>query len=158
MDVKVVYSDQPSAQPGGRVLEHSGGADDIDKGFHGKYVSLVPVYTKDIREAAVSFEVITQGNGSVDEGLRMCQVSKFLPTLTSKFNVSDNSSNYFRAVDSSGDVATDNTPLPTLTHEKITWSVFVFLLCMSGTTGHLDTLLPTFNRPVNEISGLKIFE
>ncbi|KAK0481302.1 hypothetical protein IW261DRAFT_1562591 [Armillaria novae-zelandiae] len=55
-DVKVVYSDEASGQPDGR-------------GFGGKYVSLVPVYTKDIREAAVSFEVIIQADPIHEEGL-----------------------------------------------------------------------------------------
>ncbi|KAK0214551.1 hypothetical protein IW262DRAFT_277519 [Armillaria fumosa] len=68
-DVKVVYSAQASGQPDGRVLEYSGGKSDINKGFDGKYVSLVPVYTKDIREAAVTFEVIIQHNRDREKGL-----------------------------------------------------------------------------------------
>ncbi|SJL14602.1 uncharacterized protein ARMOST_18065 [Armillaria ostoyae] len=67
-DVKVVYSDQASGKPDGRVLEYTGRDDDINAGAKGKCVSLVPVYTNDIREAAVSFENITQGDAS-REGL-----------------------------------------------------------------------------------------
>ncbi|KAK0452878.1 uncharacterized protein EV420DRAFT_1749699 [Desarmillaria tabescens] len=61
-DVKVVYSDQPSGKPEERVREYSGGNDDINAGFKGKYVSLVPVYTYDIREAATFFDVIIQSS------------------------------------------------------------------------------------------------
>ncbi|PBK98208.1 hypothetical protein ARMGADRAFT_920886 [Armillaria gallica] len=67
-DVKVVYSDQASGKPDGRVQELSGWNDDMNAGFKGKCVSLVPVYTNDVREAAISFEVIIQDNPS-GEGL-----------------------------------------------------------------------------------------
>ncbi|KAG5731128.1 hypothetical protein E4T56_gene5125 [Termitomyces sp. T112] len=56
----VVYADQASHAPSDRVRDWFGGSDDINFGFEGKFVWLVPVYTPQVSEALTNFDLVIQ--------------------------------------------------------------------------------------------------
>ncbi|GJE91722.1 hypothetical protein PsYK624_078720 [Phanerochaete sordida] len=62
-DIQVVYGDCAAEAPPLRVVEVHGGNADINAGFGGKYVWLVPLYTFDPAEAASRFDLIVQEDG-----------------------------------------------------------------------------------------------
>ncbi|KAI0696248.1 hypothetical protein BC835DRAFT_1543701 [Cytidiella melzeri] len=59
-DIEVHYGDHPSDAPANRVLEFSGGNDDINDGYGGKYVWIVPIFTFNAAEAATRFDLFIQ--------------------------------------------------------------------------------------------------
>ncbi|KZT02322.1 uncharacterized protein LAESUDRAFT_716930 [Laetiporus sulphureus 93-53] len=56
--LNVVCSDTPGGAPIDRVREIHGGKTDINAGFEGQYVSLVPEYTTSVDDACTSFDII----------------------------------------------------------------------------------------------------
>ncbi|OTA65850.1 hypothetical protein K449DRAFT_403327 [Hypoxylon sp. EC38] len=61
-ETDVIYGTSSSEAPETRVHEWFDQGDDINEGFGGSYVWLVPVYTLDPDEAATSFNIIIQSN------------------------------------------------------------------------------------------------
>ncbi|RGP72136.1 hypothetical protein FLONG3_6859 [Fusarium longipes] len=59
-DINVAYGDQPSDAPEYRVRAYDNANDDLNSGFRGKYVWLVPVYTYNAKEACTSFDLVIQ--------------------------------------------------------------------------------------------------
>ncbi|KAI0265965.1 hypothetical protein BC834DRAFT_824277 [Gloeopeniophorella convolvens] len=57
----VVYTDNLSSEPADRVRELYGAPEDINKGFKGKYVWLVPVWGTDTRKAINNVDLVIQG-------------------------------------------------------------------------------------------------
>lgn len=57
-DFKVVYGDTKGSAPDNRLREMNGKSDDINCGFDGDYVWLVPEYTSDPKEAACAFNIL----------------------------------------------------------------------------------------------------
>ena len=58
--LQVKYGNEQSQAPGNRVPELNHQSDDINHGYGGKYVWLVPVYTEDADEGAVRFDLFIQ--------------------------------------------------------------------------------------------------
>ncbi|TBU39220.1 hypothetical protein BD309DRAFT_970200 [Dichomitus squalens] len=58
--IEVRYGCQPSQRPPERVLEEGGKSENINEGLCGKYVWLVPQYTRREYQAATGFEVVIQ--------------------------------------------------------------------------------------------------
>ncbi|RXW20933.1 hypothetical protein EST38_g4913 [Candolleomyces aberdarensis] len=56
--IGVVATNSSGEMPSIRVREINGGNDDINAGFKGKYISLVPVYTTNKDKAATRFDLI----------------------------------------------------------------------------------------------------
>lgn len=56
----VAYGTKESDAPQDRVRTFNGGSDDINRGFKGKYVWLVPRWTLDTDKAATSFDIFIQ--------------------------------------------------------------------------------------------------
>ncbi|EKM50341.1 uncharacterized protein PHACADRAFT_105609 [Phanerochaete carnosa HHB-10118-sp] len=65
-DIEVIYGDYAAQAPAVRVVEVSGGNDDINAGFGGKYVWLRPIYTYNPAEAASRFDLIIQDGEHLD--------------------------------------------------------------------------------------------
>ncbi|KAG6849087.1 hypothetical protein C0991_012153, partial [Blastosporella zonata] len=61
-DITVVYGDHPSDAPSDRVREWFGGSDDINYGYGGQYVWIVPKYTTQVSQALTSFDLVIQSN------------------------------------------------------------------------------------------------
>ncbi|KAI0696445.1 hypothetical protein BC835DRAFT_1271922 [Cytidiella melzeri] len=59
-DIEVHYGDHPSDAPANRVLELSGGNDDINYQYGGKYVWIVPTFTYNAALAATRFDLFIQ--------------------------------------------------------------------------------------------------
>ncbi|KAI0262621.1 hypothetical protein BC834DRAFT_890984 [Gloeopeniophorella convolvens] len=57
----VVYTSNTSSAPSDRVRELYGGAEDINKGFGGDYVWLVPIWSTETSKAISSFDLVIQG-------------------------------------------------------------------------------------------------
>ncbi|PCH36119.1 hypothetical protein WOLCODRAFT_108250 [Wolfiporia cocos MD-104 SS10] len=64
MLLQVVYTDTAADEPSDRVMEFHGSNTDINAGFGGKYVSLVPKYTDGAAFAVTMFSVVLQGSSS----------------------------------------------------------------------------------------------
>ncbi|KAF8535215.1 hypothetical protein BDD12DRAFT_753239 [Trichophaea hybrida] len=61
--IKVVYGDSEFEKPYDCLKDLHGGSSDINAGFGGKYVWLVPEWTKVARDACTSFDVIIRDDG-----------------------------------------------------------------------------------------------
>ena len=59
-DMDVAYGDKESDAPADRVRTFGGGSDDINHGFGGKYVWMVPRWTIETDKAATSFNIFIQ--------------------------------------------------------------------------------------------------
>ncbi|KAI0260945.1 hypothetical protein BC834DRAFT_898168 [Gloeopeniophorella convolvens] len=57
----VIYTGSASSAPADRVRDLHGGADDINKGFGGEYVWLVPIWSTDTKQALSGFDLAIQG-------------------------------------------------------------------------------------------------
>uniref|UniRef100_T1IV27 Uncharacterized protein n=1 Tax=Strigamia maritima TaxID=126957 RepID=T1IV27_STRMM len=60
--ISVVYTEDAVSKPSNSLVEVDGWNTDINDGFNGDYVWLVPVWTTNPAEAATSIEVIIQGH------------------------------------------------------------------------------------------------
>ncbi|KAK7032625.1 hypothetical protein VNI00_012888 [Paramarasmius palmivorus] len=60
-DFDVYYTNQEAQQPPNAIPEFNGASNDINKGFGGEFVYLIPSYTDDASKAATSFKIVIQG-------------------------------------------------------------------------------------------------
>ncbi|KAK7032628.1 hypothetical protein VNI00_012892 [Paramarasmius palmivorus] len=65
-DFQVVYAEEASKEPSNAITDINGGCDDINHGFGGKYVFLVPMCTDDPSVAATSFKIVIQSERDYD--------------------------------------------------------------------------------------------
>lgn len=63
-DIQVVYTDQSVERPQNLITESTGGSPDINKGFGGKYVWLVPVWTSNADKAVTNIQFVMQSSSN----------------------------------------------------------------------------------------------